>query len=217
MTHFVDTLSMAHETAIRQILLHGNHITTENNEETLELPYAFHIVITNPHGSPQISPGFTKYKHNFLDNYADKVIAITPPRHDGQDASYTYGNRLRNYSGIDQLTKVIDNLSKSPLTRRAIMHTWMVATDIVSSEPPCMQTVQFTIRDNKLNTSVTFRSNDMLMAYGANLYAILKLAMIVESKLNIRMGIIETYSCCPHIYFKRDKDELGEMRQWLNM
>ena len=130
MTFFVKTLAEAHDLAVKRVILDGIHITTENNEETIELPYSFQVIISHPLIYPQTSPGFTKYGPAFLTAYTKKVMDMTPNKNDGSDASYTYGNRLREYTTIDQIETTITKLNKSPRTRRAIMHTWRVAQDI---------------------------------------------------------------------------------------
>lgn len=217
MTFFVKTLAEAHETAVKKIITGGNHLTTENKEETIELPYSLHILISHPLEQPRISRGFTKYGLRFLTEYTSKVLDITHLKYDGTDPSYTYGNRLRSYDMIDQINGTITKLKDNPNTRRAIMHTWDVKLDFISPEPPCMQTVQLTIRDGKLNMTVYFRSNDMLMAYGANLYALSQLLANMAIQTNTLPGHLETISCCPHIYIERDKDELNEMRRYINV
>ena len=60
---------------------------------------------------------------------------------------------------------------------------------------------------------VYFRSNDMLSAYGANVFALATLQKRVAGELGIEIGWLETISASAHIYDLRDRDELDKFRR----
>jgi thymidylate synthase len=74
-----------------------------------------------------------------------------------------------------------------------------------------MQTVQFLIRNNRLNCVATFRSNDMLMAWGANAYGLSELMQVVADGTYVDVGFLETYSISAHIYYNRDSTTLDKV------
>lgn len=90
--------------------------------------------------------------------------------------------------------------------------TWNVLMDNGGLNVPCLQWIQFLIRDNKLNMKVLFRSNDILMAMYANMYALIALQAHVARELNTPVGTYTHIVTVPHIYHKRDANEV---EKWL--
>lgn len=193
-----DTIALAHRSAIMRVMKYGREVITEDNEVTLECsPLLIHV--NHPLNNPRIYSD-VGIGPKMMKEYSDQLHRVT-----NTSFSYTYGNRLMDYNGVNQLQYVIRKLTMVPTTRRAIMHTWMVPIDTVNEHVPCMQTIQFTIRNKMVNCVATFRSNDMLMAWGANCYALSELLRTVSSSINVPVGYIETFSNCPHVYPIRDK------------
>ncbi len=57
--------------------------------------------------------------------------------------------------------------------------------------------------------NVVFRSNDMLSAAGANMYALVRLQEWIAKKLNAEVGSYVHISLVPHIYYIRDVDDIA--------
>jgi thymidylate synthase len=55
---------------------------------------------------------------------------------------------------------------------------------------------------------VVFRSNDMLTAAGANMFALVHLQQFIADKLGVPAGPYTHISLVPHIYYKRDVNDL---------
>jgi thymidylate synthase len=96
-------------------------------------------------------------------------------------------------SGVDQIEKVVEKLSKQPHTRQAQMITWMPVIDFDVYDPPCLQSIWYRLlRDHDrwvLGTNVRFRSND---AWGANFMNMFGLThftrLLVADPLEERLG-----------------------------
>lgn len=71
----------------------------------------------------------------------------------------SYGPRLRNFNGFDQLTEVVRLLQTDPSSRRIALSFWNPIDD-ANSVIPCYSFVQFKVIDNYLNMYVTQRSGD---------------------------------------------------------
>lgn len=224
------SIGRAHENVVRLITREHIELVTEDGELTWEYPEPVCIHITHGGNEPKVSK-CSLFGERFLEEYVKKVCEITPRRNDGTDATYTYGNRLRDYpvydnpnncepewygngsgDGIDQIEHIILQLKGVPQTRRAIVHTWSVDLDQQSTEPPCLQTIQFMIRNRSLNMYAHFRSNDMLSAWGPNAYALWHLQRLVAQGVKVSVGYIETVSTSAHIYPKRDAQELERFK-----
>lgn len=188
------TIGIAHRLAILTILDYGEVIGN-----TIELPSPLVISVERPEREPRVYPT-VGLSRQALDVYAVQLMSK-----DIKGFSYTYGNRFRDYDGIDQMQKVIWTLTNDRNSRRAIMHTWKVSIDLGGEEIPCVQTLQFLIRNNRLNCIATIRSNDILLAWGANAYGIENMMEYVCCALkNVSMGTLTTMSASAHIYHIRD-------------
>lgn len=184
-----ETIGEAHKEAIKTVATHGNMVGN-----TIELPSPLIIEVLYPTAQPVYYPS-VGIPIDALNSYATQLMSGINP-----GFSYTYGNRLRDYNGIDQIEKAISILRNDHHSRRAIIHTWKVGTDLGSKEIPCVQTLQFFIRNNRLNCVVYIRSNDILLAWGANAYGITRMMEYICCSLNIYIGTLTTISASAHIY-----------------
>ena len=268
------SIGLAQERVIQFIVRDGHLQNTEDSEACIDLMEPTCIHVDDPLAEPMVSP-CSQYGERFTQAYQDALCLITPRKNDGTDATYTYGNRLRDYpqksyqysvvgkrtlfrraidsllsrygyvhvdvgysegfvgdgrgGGIDQIrTSIIDRLIESPNSRRAEAITWVPLLDMESPEPPCLQIVWARINHlNQLCVVVLFRSNDMLSASGQNLYAITYLQGYLLDEINkgrvkkgmdpLTRGWIECISCSPHIYWKRDMNDLLKFLKKLKM
>ena len=203
----VDTIAQGHERVVRDILLHGEELETENGELTIEWPpedpYVIHI--KQPFKPPMFSEA-CRLKSQSLNGYVEQLLTLHPPS--SMSASYYYSNRLFDYpllrcdleipweddpyyyigdgngDGLNQIYhSIIKRLSLSPNSRRAIAITWVPEMDVNSDEPPCLQLIQCFIRDQQLHMTCYFRSNDMLSAWGANAYGLAHLMEYIVRKI----------------------------------
>jgi thymidylate synthase len=73
-----------------------------------------------------------------------------------------YGPRLFAMRGtIDQIASVTDLLKRKPSSRRAVIQLFNAEdTASVHKEVPCTTTMQFFLREERLDMAVTLRSND---------------------------------------------------------
>ncbi len=210
------SLGRAHELIIKKIIKDGERIITEDGEVTLELPEPSNIHVATPLASPMISPNcmfgpkaMEKYVYDFFEGsngsfaytYRDRIMFY--PQHKIDDK----GSRVMFFE-YDQIEGIIEKLKKNPQSRRAQAITWIPAIDLEAKEPPCLQRMQFFIRDGKLNMYVEFRSNDMLSALGANMYLMANIQKHIADRLEINEGWYSHTSVSSHIYYLRDIEEL---------
>lgn len=114
------------------------------------------------------------------------------------------GARLFSYNDtINQLDDfVIPLLRSNPTSRRAIAVLWnpLIDSNINKKDMPSMMVIDFKLRKNKLNVTMTIRSNDMFMGWPANIYQIHTLQGYVCGKLKIDPGFIGIFSTSAHIF-----------------
>ncbi|MCS7123250.1 MAG: thymidylate synthase [Candidatus Aenigmarchaeota archaeon] len=121
--------------------------------------------------------------------------------------AYTYGERIfKHRFGKNQIEYLINKLSKTPYSRRALVISWDHEIDQNSKNPPCIIGIQGTITENYYNHTIWIRSNDMVKGWPINIVAQIKLAEYITKEINKRantnyeLGTITTISTSAHIY-----------------
>lgn len=204
------------------------------------------IKVLHPLQEPQVSAG-AMFGEGFTAAYKKQFLTLTPPREDGMQATYTYWNRLEDFpyteawrmadtvyqlkeknwhadrvgngdgKGLKQITGIIEKLAADANSRRGVAVTWNPSLDMNSTEPPCMDLVQFVIRNGKVNMRCLFRSQDIMSGLGENLVGCAAMLLYVTNEINFLamenydVGSLILISAIPHIYHRRDEFELNKM------
>ncbi|WP_270375377.1 thymidylate synthase [Marinicauda sp. Alg238-R41] len=97
-----------------------------------------------------------------------------------------YGKQWRRWTGpdgqeIDQLANVLDQIRRTPDSRRLIVSAWNPADVPSMALPPCHSMFQFYVADGRLSLQLYQRSADMFLGVPFNIasYALL-LAMVAQ-------------------------------------
>jgi len=253
-----DTLSEAHEAAVDAVLNTSKAIDIQTHADKIEKTIEFEaedgsddiivIKVLNPLKDPQVSNG-AMFGEGFTKAYKKQFLTLTPPRDDNMHATYTYWNRLEDHphpdmtpdnpgfwcgdgcgDGIKQISDIIEKLAEDPNSRRGVAVTWNPILDSSSTEPPCMNWVQFVIRNGKINMRCIFRSQDIMSGLGENLVGCAALLEHVRDGINelttmcepgevpisYGVGSLILISTIPHIYHKRDIEEVNKMKAEIN-
>jgi thymidylate synthase len=205
------SISRAHELVIKMILEKGYPVVTEEGEATMESE-EIAMRIDQPLTKPLVSPA-SRFQQRFMEQYAHDLLEGS-----GSVFEYDYHGRLFHWGdpleyrgktiGVDQVAYIIRKLSSSEQSRRALAITWNPVVDEDLANCPCLQLVQCLIRDARLQMKVVFRSNDMLTASGANMFALVHLQKMIADKLGVIPGPYTHIALVPHIYYKRDIDDI---------
>jgi len=201
------TLARAHELAVKVVLEKGRVLVTENGEATVESD-EIAMRVENPLAEPMASSR-SRFQRKFLDRYAENLLRGSSSvfEYDYHGRLFDWGEKLRSDGKevhIDQIHYITNKLHFSPSSRRAIAITWNPVVDEALADCPCLQLVQCLIRNSALHMKVVFRSNDMLSAAGANMFALSRLQESIADALGIPCGAYTHISLVPHIYYKRD-------------
>lgn len=118
-----------------------------------------------------------------------------------------YGYRLRNHFGTDQIEKAIEQLKTNPQSRRVVLTMWSVE-DLTkdSKDIPCNTTIYLKIRDNKLDITITNRSNDLYLGVPYNVFVFYLLQSYIANELNLELGIQTHFTDSLHLYEKNFLD-----------
>jgi thymidylate synthase len=147
----------------------------------------------------------------FIEHY---ISAYKKETDDGNTIYGAYGPRIFNmrdqFNQIDNVTKL---LTDNPSTRKAVIQLFD-AMDLQDKhkEIPCTCTLQFLIRENKLNLYVSMRSNDAFKGLPHDVFAFTMLQEIMSVKLSVDLGSYYHSVGSLHLY-KRDETKA---KQYLN-
>jgi len=157
---------------------------------------AMTIYVEEPAAEPRISKliiggpyDLQRYVMELIDGILDFKI--------GAGWDYTYHDRFVRY-----LPFVLGELKRNRESRRAVISIRDNETDSRSNDPACMQSLQYFIRDDKLDCMVLFRSNDLPEAFFFNAFALIMLQEKIAAELGVGMGTYTHRSNSMHCYEK---------------
>lgn len=189
------TIEQAHQQIVKKIMRYGTEKETEYKTKQKEL-LALTWVIEQP--AVDDSKEIQAYTSQLLDPQCPPGI------------SYTYGQRLRDFRGTDQIQHIIERFKSSPISRRAAATTHDPSKDNTSNSPPCLGYLHF-ICDQKLHLTAFFRSHDMMKGARANAYALTGLMHHIAHAINKDIGTLTIVSNSAHIY-EHDYEEARHIR-----
>jgi thymidylate synthase len=133
---------------------------------------------------------------------------------DGDTVHGAYGPRLFAMRGnINQIENVTSLLRARPGSRRAVIQLF-AAEDIDRhfKEIPCTTTLQFLLRSDRLNMSVTMRSNDAYWGLPHDVFCFTMLQEMMARRLGVDVGHYLHYVGSMHIY----KDHFEDAQAYLD-
>ena len=201
------SLPEAYHNALVELYNHGEVVScADYNQSQKELSMT--MAIDNPLAEPMISRLFIggyyelqQYVLEVLDGILDFKIG------DGENAwEYTYHDRIINFpmqgGKLNQFQFVIDELKRSPDSRRAVINIRDNSVDPFNSHPACLQHIQFFIRGGRLHMKVLMRSNDAVEATFMNAFAFVMLQKQVAEALDVPVGSYTHRANSFHCYEK---------------
>jgi len=127
-----------------------------------------------------------------------------------------YGSQWRSWPAadgrkIDQLTQVIEQIKKTPDSRRLIVSAWNVGEIDKMKLPPCHAFFQFYVADGKLSCQLYQRSCDIFLGVPFNIASYALLTMMVAQVCGLKPGdFVWTGGDC-HLYsnhFEQAREQL---------
>ena len=188
-----------------RIMKFGHEKMSQYGEKQRELVDIITVITKDDPDEPHL-PSYLYFNKEDLINYYPQMMTDSV----FEGVEYTYGSRLRNHDGINQIEAIIEELRIENYSRRAVAFTWNVQKDCKNSKSPCLDLVQALVQDNILYFTAYFRSNDMYRAWPQNAYGLLKIQKEVAETLGLLIGKMVIISCSAHIY-ERDFLETQKM------
>lgn len=190
-----DTLPEAYHKALLELEITGC-IADCAAWNTIQKEVSMTMVVYNPLKEPRISKLFIggpkeleQYRQEMLDGILDFEV-------EKGNWTYTYHQRMGK-----QIQFVIDELKRDPSSRRAVISI-RTPDDIGSNDPACMQTLQYFVRNRKLDCKVLFRSNDACKASFMNAFALVCLQERIANSIGVPVGTYVHRANSFHCYEK---------------
>ena len=117
------------------------------------------------------------------DEWADKNGDLGP----------VYGKQWRSWEGangvvIDQISELIEQIKKTPDSRRLIVSAWNVGDLSKMALMPCHNMFQFYVADGKLSCQLYQRSADVFLGMPFNIASYALLTMMIASVCGLEYG-----------------------------
>ena len=179
---------------------YGRNKTTRYTQENelKELLNVMAIVYNEDPDKPYL-PHFFPFTEKDLESYYPQVLS--PKQIPG--IAYTYGQRLRNYEGIDQIQNIIDLIKNRPFSKKMIAVTAKVKDDwsaVNKGDTPCLTQIVCSVQDGKLFMTTHFRSQDMVHGWPRNVFSLRKLQKLIADESGTPMGPFVMITHSAHIY-----------------
>ena len=111
-----------------------------------------------------------------------------------------YGKQWRNFGGVDQIARIIDEINTNKDSRRIIMSAWNVPEIPEMALPPCHTLAQFRVINGKLSCQLYQRSADMFLGVPFNIASYSLLTHMLAQITGLEVGeFVWTGGDC-HIY-----------------
>jgi hypothetical protein len=134
-----------------------------------------------------------------LDDYP--FVDMKPFSDDGNYLLGSYGYRVSPLLG-----RLLDMLRSDPDTRQAVMPIFQYG-DLIgqngaveTKDVPCTETIQFLIRDGKLDCFVNMRSNDFFWGFPYDVFQFTVMQEVMAMSLDIEIGTYYHYTASLHVY-----------------
>ena len=152
---------------------------------------------------------------NDLDFIAYYLRQYREESEDGLTVYGGYGPRLfGDGESENQIENVIGLLKSRPTSRRAVIQIFD-SSDIagrVRPEIPCTCTLQFLIREGRLELIVSMRSNDALRGLPHDIFAFTMIQEVLARSLGVELGSYQHFVGSMHLY----DNDLAKVRDYLS-
>ncbi|MGR3741840.1 thymidylate synthase [Companilactobacillus sp. DQM5] len=206
------------DTNIKYLLQHNNHIWDE---------WAFKKYVESPeYNGPDMSdfghrslsdPEFNSLYKEQKSLFCNQILENDEFAEKWGDLGNVYGSQWRHWQKrdggfIDQIKNVIDQIKRTPDSRRMIVSAWNPEDIPTMALPPCHTMFQFYVNDGKLSCQLYQRSGDVFLGVPFNIASYALLTHLIAREANLEVGEFVHTLGDAHIYtnhFEQIKEQLS--------
>lgn len=127
---------------------------------------------------------------------------------DGVTNNSAYGYLIQKKHGFNQFIKIIKLLQKDPNSRRAVININTPNENVIETkDEPCTISLQFFVRDNKVDLTTVMRSNDIWFGLTFDIIYFTELQKWVADTLGYEYGTYTHFAGSFHTY-ERDYEKI---------
>jgi len=185
---------------LQNIMRYGRNKTTRYTQENelKELLNVMAVVYDEDPEKPYL-PSFFPFSEKDLATYYPQVLSAKQI----PGIAYTYGQRLRDHDGVDQIQNIIDLIKTRPFSKKMVAFTAKIKEDwsvVNKGDTPCLTQILCSIQDGKLFMTTHFRSQDMVHGWPRNVFSLRKLQKFICDESGVPMGSFVMITHSAHIY-----------------
>jgi thymidylate synthase len=188
-----ETIGEAWQRAFDLIMQNGKSIR-DDNEELIELLHLF-LIVNSPEKELLVIQNHNETMKKWMRENFTQIIRVPELNN-----SWSYGWRLFNFQGKNQIDWIIKKLKKKPESKSATISMLQRAGE--ESYIPCVSLLDFKIRNNQLWLTATCRSLDFGQKAIHNMTNLARLSEKVADKLGISQNRLFMQINSAHIYKK---------------
>jgi len=152
-----------------------------------------------------------------LDEFVIKIEKSTEFAKQWGELGPVYGKQWRDFSGIDQLQWVVNEIKTNPSSRRLIVSAWNpgeIEEMAKAGLPPCHTLFQFYVSpDKKLSCQLYQRSADLFLGVPFNIASYALLTMMVAQACELEPGdFVHTFGDV-HIYSNHEEQVVKQLNR----
>lgn len=153
--------------------------------------------------SQKLDKKFPKYSpewKNQMTEFIEKIKSDEKFAKKFGDCGPFYGVQWRNFSGVDQLSWVIDEIKNNPGSRRLIVNAWNTPLINKMALPPCHVMYQFSVANDRLSCMMYQRSIDTFLGLPFNIASYALLTHMVAHVTGYQVGDLVMALADTHLY-----------------
>lgn len=196
----VKTPGMLWLKAAEEVMKNGHSI--KDSEQNLKEVLNVFVTVEDPLSTDEV-----------LEKYADREMVKWMKgnflrKEPVLDWGYSYGQRLFDFEGINQVKNIVAKLRSDPNSKSATI-TLMNPKDDVG-HVPCIVAIDFKIRRNRLMLTAFFRSQDVGKKMYADVISIGEIGKAISEKVGVKMGSLNILIVSLHAY-EVDWDNINKL------
>lgn len=205
------------DTNIKFLLEHNNHIWDEWAFKNWVESDEYHGPNMTDFGlRSQEDPKFNQLYQTEMKKFDQRILDDADFAKKYGELGNVYGAQWRHWEKreggfIDQIQNVIDQIKKTPYSRRLIVTAWNPEDVPSAALPPCHVLFQFYVNDGKLSLQLYQRSGDMFLGVPFNIASYSLLVNLIARETGLEPGeFIHTLGDA-HIY----KNHFNQVKELL--
>jgi thymidylate synthase len=185
---------------LNNIMRYGRNKNTRYTQENelKELLNVMAVVYDEDPEKPYL-PHYFPFSEKDLTTYYPQVLSAKQI----PGIAYTYGQRLRDNDGIDQIQNIINLIKTRPFSKKMVAFTAKIKEDwneVNKGDTPCLTQILVSVQDGKLFMTTHFRSQDMVHGWPRNVFSLRKLQKLIADESGYPMGTFVMITHSAHIY-----------------